>query len=414
MKSKKNTKVKNIISGLAALIGASVIGAGSYFGYKNFQNRNTNKNSDSVQARELVKLENIANDQVLRFAHWNILNFGGSDSTINSVKVQAIAQLIYKYNIDAIGLTEVNEDDGPKVERIVKTLNSFMNNQPIYKFAYNNFNKAQYTISDMSVYKTQAEANAIIYRSDKLDLISHQSITPRKLETYNDFNYYFVRPFGYYKLLDKENSKSINFVIGHLDSPGQSSNVLRQPRDFLTNQIHNISLSKQQGYQELVENYYVADELAKLNIENEVVLFGGDTNLATTNSKLWTNRAKAFGYDQYYEDSIAKNYKTSIWHNDKTGETYYANAYDKWLWKEDDFYNLLSYDENNQLQRNFDMKIDTINGFNNGIWDRVEMQKLYAAIHKNSSYITDGEMVFKEISDHAPIIIDFIKKESSN
>ncbi|WP_051789187.1 hypothetical protein [Mycoplasma buteonis] len=102
-------------------------------------------------------------ENTVRIGHWNILNFGGS----NPLKSTAIGQLIAQVGMDIIGLTEVNNNAGTKVQEIVDVLNKSTGRS--FKFVYQPLTENSFS-SEWQAKRNfgngQIEQVAIIYDSE--------------------------------------------------------------------------------------------------------------------------------------------------------------------------------------------------------------------------------------------------------
>lgn len=132
----------------------------------------------------LRKNQTLSKEQnTIRIAHWNILNFGGPNQ---DAKTMAIATTIYKSGFDIIGLTEINDGRGNYVQNIVKLLNKYAGKER-YKFVLQNKKdtniRPEYLQSN-KFGKAQQEQVAVIYDSQNFEFVSSWS---------------YLKPIKYYK-----------------------------------------------------------------------------------------------------------------------------------------------------------------------------------------------------------------------
>ncbi|MGC7176951.1 hypothetical protein ACP0BK_01450 [Metamycoplasma hominis] len=132
----------------------------------------------------LRKNQTLSKEQnTIRIAHWNILNFGGPNQ---DAKTMAIATTIYKSGFDIIGLTEINDGRGNYVQNIVKLLNKYAGKER-YKFVLQNKKdtniRPEYLQSN-KFGKAQQEQVAVIYDSQNFEFVSSRS---------------YLKPIKYYK-----------------------------------------------------------------------------------------------------------------------------------------------------------------------------------------------------------------------
>lgn len=132
----------------------------------------------------LRKNQSLSKEQnTIRIAHWNILNFGGPNQ---DAKTMAIATTIYKSGFDIIGLTEINDGRGNYVQNIVDLLNEYAGKDR-YKFVLQNKKdtniRPEYLQSN-KFGKAQQEQVAVIYDSQNFEFVSSQS---------------YLKPVKYYK-----------------------------------------------------------------------------------------------------------------------------------------------------------------------------------------------------------------------
>lgn len=132
----------------------------------------------------LRKNQSLSKEQnTIRIAHWNILNFGGPNQ---DAKTMAIATTIYKSGFDIIGLTEINDGRGNYVQNIVNLLNKYAGKDR-YKFVLQNKKdtniRPEYLQSN-KFGKAQQEQVAVIYDSQNFEFVSSRS---------------YLKPIKYYK-----------------------------------------------------------------------------------------------------------------------------------------------------------------------------------------------------------------------
>lgn len=132
----------------------------------------------------LRKNQTLSKEQnTIRIAHWNILNFGSPNQ---DAKTKAIAATIYKSGFDIIGLTEINDGSGNYVQNIVNLLNKYAGKDR-YKFVLQNKKdtniRPEYLQSN-KFGKAQQEQVAVIYDSQNFEFVSSRS---------------YLKPIKYYK-----------------------------------------------------------------------------------------------------------------------------------------------------------------------------------------------------------------------
>ncbi|MDJ1648396.1 MnuA family membrane nuclease [Mycoplasma phocimorsus] len=358
---KNKSKSKSIIGTIISLIVISATGISSYFAYQNgFFSSLTKKqeNTSNLVKENLKILTNLKKKffkpaELTRIGHWNILNFGGERSFKNSFKVNSIVKIILETNLDLIGLTEINYDQGKKVENIVKTLNEIDEDkswkvitQPVEDMAYE-------TNKDIS------EQVSILYKESKFkpEAFSNGRIGSSYGETFfkDEFNRdtRFKRPLFGVLFKELKSNKNLVAFYGHLDSPRAKKS--RTKTQFIE---LNSKLFSQQGSQEVAEAKQIDDAFIyfkNLSPNNTSLFFGGDTNIMTKNNKLFTSEEfTSKNIQNYYENmTINKNllkeeyeyYKTSL------GESKgYANAYDKLLFIENGLDFINEYEKVNKFK----------------------------------------------------------------
>ncbi|MBU4692110.1 hypothetical protein KQ875_00665 [Mycoplasma zalophi] len=102
-------------------------------------------------------------DNTIRIAHWNILNFHGGE-----MKSTAIAHIIYKSGFDIIGLTEIDHNEGSRVQEIVDKLNELVGSQR-FKCVIQNAKDTEvpeFLVESKRFGDKQEEEVAIIYDSE--------------------------------------------------------------------------------------------------------------------------------------------------------------------------------------------------------------------------------------------------------
>ena len=306
--------------------------------------------------------------EILRWGHWNICNLGNLPK--HQVHANLIANWLASYDIDVMGLTEVESMQG--LEEIVKKLNEFKKTKKFkhitskrLKGSYAGYNQAEYT--------------SIIYNSAKLEVkdftngkkgFSYQEKFKSK---WRDDCEYARPPFG--ALFEHKNSsRKFTFVFNHFDGPGINPKINEVSSGYGGN-----------GSQEVAEAMHlrkVLDKFDELDGDNENIFFGGDTNI-----KLGNQRKGAFGdieqkgYKSLFKDE--EKYKSSL----GTNFNVYSQPYDKLFAK---------------------TKFQTIGSYIYKLWD-IEKDKelLNKCKDLGLSYDSNPYKWRAQISDHCPVYSDF-------
>ncbi|QGZ97422.1 hypothetical protein GE118_01260 [Mycoplasma sp. NEAQ87857] len=369
-----------------------------------------------ISYAELEKESNFVKDSNrTRILHWNILNYGGEKSTALSSKVYNIATALFKSNADIMGLTEVNYDDGPKVARIVKWMNDFAKVEK-YSFKFQPIDQAL-----NKDYKTSKEQIAIIYNNQTVEPVNFNNNKMydsfkgpiKKVESNDDVvsvldaDDSFVRPLFGMQFRIKNNNKLITTFFGHFDSPGVKANSNETPVKGILDGTYEI---KNQGSKEISEaiGLIQAFEFFKSISNSNNIIFGGDTNIKEESASIFDYVNLKSNTQSFYPSNIANNTKfltsltTANAFAKKKNHSGYSNSYDKWVFKEGDI-DFRDYNE----EPNFWFKIDIVKGFKNHLFNKEITAKKYKDLYKKS---TSDFNLIRNISDHAPIIIDAISK----
>ena len=305
--------------------------------------------------------------EILRWGHWNICNLGNLPK--HQVHANLIANWLASYNVDVMGLTEVESMQG--LEEIVKKLNEFKKTKKFkhitskrLKGSYAGYNQAEYT--------------SIIYNSAKLEVkdftngkkgFSYQEKFKSK---WRDDCEYVRPPFG--ALFEHKNSsRKFTFVFNHFDGPGINPKINEVSSGFGGNGSQEIA--------EAMQLRKVLDKFDELDGDNENIFFGGDTNI-----KLGNQRKGAFGdieqkgYKSLFKDE--EKYKSSL----GTNFNVYSQPYDKLFAK---------------------TKFQTIGSYIYKLWD-IEKDKelLNKCKDLGLSYDSSPYKWRAQISDHCPVYSD--------
>lgn len=248
--------------------------------------------------------------EILRWGHWNICNLGNLPK--HQVHANLIANWLASYNVDVMGLTEVESMQG--LEEIVNKLNEFKKTK---KFKYITSKR----LKGVYAGKNQAEYTSIIYDSEKLevkDFTNGQkgfSYQEKFKSNWRDDCEYVRPPFG--ALFEHKNSsRKFTFVFNHFDGPGINPKINEVSSGFGGNGSQEIA--------EAMQLRKVLDKFDELDGDNENIFFGGDTNI-----KLGNQRKGAFGdieqkgYKSLFKDE--EKYKSSL----GTNFNVYSQPYDK-------------------------------------------------------------------------------------
>ncbi|TQC53950.1 hypothetical protein E1I18_01295 [Mycoplasmopsis mucosicanis] len=142
-------------------------------------NLNTNIDATKVDASLKSTIFKIAKDaKTIRVAHWNILNYGKKNDK-DEAKALSLASIIYKSAFDIVGLTEINNGRGEKVQLIVDELNKLIKEsrfKVIVQLQKDTKIREEY-LNSGRFGKGQQEQVAIIYDSKNFDLINSASFT---------------------------------------------------------------------------------------------------------------------------------------------------------------------------------------------------------------------------------------------
>lgn len=302
------------------------------------QTESTNNLVSNVPTTTVNKQENY-----IRFAHWNVLNQGGT----NDFKSEALAKIILANKIDVIALTEINakkrsDKTKEKIEKPVADIVKLMNQYELDE----NKNKWSFRLSeDLSSAgnETQAERVAFIYDTTKLkptndgiyyknnvnaDILFDQHF--KNKATNNQKIAYARPPFGLtFATLDDKFDFSM--VASHLDSPGQPKEAYKQEekQDF---EYKQDPIKTEQGTRELNEAYQVAEVMKFVDQKdgaNNDLFFLGDTNIKLNNEKAVFAKLINDGYTSLLTES--KENRTSL------GKNYnrWSQPYDKMFAKTD-------------------------------------------------------------------------------
>ncbi|QJG67259.1 MnuA family membrane nuclease [Mycoplasma phocoenae] len=428
----KKSNKRKIISVVVFIVFAAFFAFGAYQAYMHYKNVQTKKEINEHQNEKgqvaIVSTKDVEKmfykpDKYYRVGHWNILNFGGKSSNKNNVKVQAIAEAIYKTKQDVIGLTEINYGDGDKVQRILDVLNSINNN--------NSYNLIVQSTDDSNEWSNKGtrEQIAIIYNKNKVNLLPFNN--SKKGLSYGDTQKFknekneevsMKRPL-YGSLFETIDTKNC-FVafFGHLDSPDvKAKKSDKHPKE-------QKSQYKDQGTQEIAEAKQIAKAFKfyeQNSPENTSIIFGGDTNIKTHNNNLFNlpefkdnNIKNYYGNMNIYKKQAAKSWEQYEYYETSLGtKKGYANAYDKLLFLEKPNIDIIDEEEkinsiisdNEKKYSSVSFKADIANGFNNGLWDREKYKKLWQQnSSQNTNYPGDFKLIRTKISDHAPIWVDFV------
>ncbi|WP_051521864.1 MnuA family membrane nuclease [Mycoplasma leonicaptivi] len=323
--------------------------------------------------------------QYYTLASWNIYNYGSSAPKLQ-VKVQAIAEIIAKNNLDIISLQEISYDDTESVNKIKEVL------KEKYNLNYSLIGSPKGIISKER--PNSKEAFAILYNSNfEID----------KDKPFSNINYgqktKYTRPLWAIKMQTKEN-KDFILVNAHFDAPGKS----RSSNEKSNPEIDNYTW-KGQGEQEVNEFLESIDYIKKLSNDHQIpVIFNGDTNIKTDNlkqsEKIISDANLESGYEntEFTLQDLKKFYDTSL-NSKKTG---YSNAYDKFIYHNvDDFF---------VKEPKETFKYDLAKAFNNELADKKqEYIKLFKQDPKNKNKTGKNSELVGKISDHTFIKIK-IKK----
>lgn len=305
--------------------------------------------------------------EILRWGHWNICNLGNLPK--HQVHANLIANWLASYNVDVMGLTEVESMQG--LEEIVNKLNEFKKTK---KFKYITSKR----LKGVYAGKNQAEYTSIIYDSEKLevkDFTNGQkgfSYQEKFKSNWRDDCEYVRPPFG--ALFEHKNSsRKFTFVFNHFDGPGINPKINEVSSGFGGNGSQEIA--------EAMQLRKVLDKFDELDGDNENIFFGGDTNI-----KLGNQRKGAFGdieqkgYKSLFKDE--EKYKSSL----GTNFNVYSQPYDKLFAK---------------------TKFQTIGSYIYKLWD-IEKDKelLNKCKDLGLSYDSSPYKWRAQISDHCPVYSD--------
>ncbi|MBN0919280.1 MnuA family membrane nuclease [[Mycoplasma] gypis] len=330
--------------------------------------------------------------------HWNILNYGGPLSNYGSLKVKAISKVISKTTPWIVGLTEINDGSTGKVKNIQKELNSLTNKE------YQLISQPQKdSISGDKSYAKSIEQISILYDPTYVELANFK--TGKSLWSYNskiDENHWYARPplAALFKI--KGTDFYLSTIFAHLDSPGAKAD-----REDTSSHYGG------QGEQEVVEALYLPKLMNKvkdISPKNSSIIFGGDTNIKKDDifRKINDdkNGVKVYNYISK-PDEI-----TSL--GTKKGR--YSNPYDRFLFIENniDFIDqkeLPIYAKQSPKLANKPYRYDLWKIFDNKDFSRDEAKRLFKQFASSEKItnekLKDDYLIRQQISDHAPIEINF-------
>ncbi|WP_245576692.1 MnuA family membrane nuclease [[Mycoplasma] imitans] len=298
----------------------------------------------------------------LRLMSWNVLNFGQRYQTTSN-KFMNIVRTIQISNADIVGLSEINYDDTTIVNRLQNALGSSWS----YTFSGTNFNEN---------YPRSRESVLILYKNKVVEPVSYSAINPDNI---------YTRPLWYTKFRTLYYGYSFITFFGHFDAPGANTNNGETQADGYS----------QQGSQEIKESKAIATVFKDLKQQYpDVDIIGAaDTNIKEANNSVFTSNEYSLNYIDFNDNKTY--YRTTL--SEKNG---YANSYDKWFVYDANQHNILK-------ESDIPYKIDIINAFKNKIWDRNKSLAAWLASPNGTRYPnpTDFQLI-KDVSDHAPIILD--------
>ncbi|TPR53206.1 MnuA family membrane nuclease [Metamycoplasma neophronis] len=338
-----------------------------------------------------------------RIGHWNILNYGKASLDPEGLKVNNIAKAILATQADIMGLTEVNYNHLDKVSYIVNLLNKWTNSNEFQYLGQKDIFSEKYP--------SQKENIAIIYRKSIATPILFDNgkigASFTKKINRNDGKTEYVRPPYGTMFKIKGYEKPLITIFGHLDSPGAK----QESGEKKITLYNNIKIQGSQGNQEVAEMMALPNVfeyfLSLAKDKDAAIMFGGDTNIKKENQFLLQELENKYNLTNYYYDYHEK-YLTSLGRNNN-----YSQSYDKILFKENADFNFISANEKANMPefKKVPYRLDTINAFNNKIWDRKESINLnnQDATWAYDNKTSDFQLALK-ISDHTPVFIDFINK----
>ncbi|QZX49158.1 MnuA family membrane nuclease [Mycoplasma sp. E35C] len=375
MSRPKQTTQKNnkkLVLAIILLVLIIVIGIGGYFVYTRYFAKNKTQTDPSHNHLDLIDPNDpnqnnqpVVNQNTykkvgdLRILAWNVLNFGHKAS-LDSNKFINISKTIKLSNADVVGLVEINYNDQQIVENLTNSLGSSWS----YTFSGENYN---------SKFPNSKESVAILYKKDIVEPLQTGSINPNNI---------YTRPLWYTKFKTKQDNYEFISMFGHFDAPGANKN------NDETKGPNN------QGSQEILEAKTVSTifkELKEKYPETDIVGYA-DTNIKEENNNLFDSSEYQLNYIDFNDNK--EKYKTSLGTKNN-----YSNTYDKWF----------VYDaKNSNILRKSEIpyKIDIINAFRDKIWDREQSLNGWKASHPNATKLPTDFQIIRNVSDHAPIILD--------
>lgn len=300
--------------------------------------------SNSISDHSLVGFDIQSNNDIARIGHLNALNFSLLDDknnatlkdwnnpsfkyTTNLLHAYFIAKTISFFNMDIIGLTEINKDTPIKnAQNFLSLLNSMSDVNNSYDFVMSDNLKGKTSspgqIEKVIIFYNTKKFNLVnksiidltypnqLYQFDKTSskwtISPNQDPQPMDISVYYDF----VRPpfSGVFESIDK--TIKITPIFSHNDSPGKSGNEITHngigaKEFFEANQIQNVL------------NYY------ENKFKDFLPVYLGDTNIklnkqSTAFSTIDTNR-----YSFVFEDQ--KEFSSSLAAS-KTAKTQLDNLF---------------------------------------------------------------------------------------
>ncbi len=375
---------------------------------KNDEIINSVSNKNNFKTKPIIQ-----EDDELKIAHWNILNFGNVSSLQNKFKIEVIAKIISNVDPDVIGLTEINYKSGESVIKIVDSLNKFSTHRN-YKFLYQPVSEANPNVSEAT-----KEQVAIIYDDNKVEPEAFEngkigdSYLEGQLDDNNQIDYDYVRPPYGVLFKVKQSQRFFTTIFDHFDSPGKKKGSEEISFVDANKHLNLKELPKSIGSIEGYEAYTLSEVFDYYNkIGGQNIVFGGDTNIPK-NSEIIFKEILENGYKSGWKDTFKNS--TSLKSPEKIKQSYqstnfeniYSEPYDRM------FFDNYSFKQN---PNNYDhFKFDIYKEYYNNIDFRNFVKQTYKNILNEN--LNEGQNIDKNsnsiwyvlrymVSDHLLVYLD--------
>ncbi|WP_330463298.1 MnuA family membrane nuclease [Metamycoplasma gateae] len=276
---------------------------------ENSGNNDENDDSSSTDTPNKETEEEKANSNVVKWGHWNILNFTG-DTEHQSKKTKRIALLANKEKFDVLGLTEVNNEEG--IKTLVDEMNA-LNSSNLYSYVLSKKLKGE-KFGDGA-----AEHVAVIYNNQTMETEAFNnneigySYDNKFDDKLGDTKAQYSRPpYGVKFKFKLKPEEKLTFVFAHFDGPGVSgSNKKIGEKSY-----KGIGSFEYRESQELAN---VLDYFDQIDGDQSNIFFGGDTNIKKGKQSLAFSTLEG-KYNSVFKD--IDDHKTSLGKKHKWSEPY--------------------------------------------------------------------------------------------